>query len=182
MARTDSQRGVFKAPANETIRGVLGVQRRLTDGEQGPLNLGGTNVLRVLPGSNAVTVWGARTTVDPVITDWIYVNVRRLLLFIEESIQEGIRWAVFEPNDRSLWKALERVIRAFLRELWRAGALFGADEDEAFRIRIDDGLNPPAVRNVGRLNIEIMVAPVRPAEFIVVRIGLFDGGAEVEEV
>jgi hypothetical protein len=181
MARTDGERGVFKAPANTPIRNVLGVERQLTDREQAPLNRGGTNVLRVLPGSNSVIVWGARTTVDPVITDWMYVNVRRLLLFIEESIELGIRWAVFEPNDLGLWKSLERVIRAFLRTQWQAGALFGATEDQAFSVRIDEGLNPPSVRNVGRLNIEIKVAPVRPAEFIVVRIGLFDGGAEVEE-
>lgn len=181
MARVDSERGVFKAPANVPVRNVLGVQRPITDREQAPLNRGGTNVLRVLPGSNDVMVWGARTTVDPAITDWMYVSVRRLLLFIEESIQESIRWAVFEPNDTGLWKSLERIIRAFLRQQWRAGALFGRAEEEAFSVRIDEGLNPPEVRNIGRLNIEIRVAPVRPAEFIVITIGLFDGGAEVDE-
>lgn len=181
MARVDAERGVFKAPANVPVRNVLGVERQVTDREQAPLNRGGTNVLRVLPGSTQVMVWGARTTVDPVVTDWMYVNVRRLLLFIEESIQEGIRWAVFEPNDLGLWKSLERVIRAFLRQQWRAGALFGATEDQAFTVRIDEGLNPPEVRNIGRLNIEIRVAPVRPAEFIVITIGLFDGGADVDE-
>lgn len=181
MARVDAERGVFKAPANVPIRNVLGVERRITDREQAPLNRGGTNVLRILPGNNEVTVWGARTTVDPAITDWIYVSVRRLLLFIEESVQESIRWAVFEPNDHGLWKSLERVIRAFLRQQWRDGALFGLTEDEAFLVRIDEGLNPPEVRNIGRLNIEIRVAPVRPAEFIVITIGLFDGGAEIAE-
>ncbi len=181
MARVDAERGVFKAPANVTVRDVLGVERQITDREQAPLNRGGTNVLRVLPGTTQVTVWGARTTVDPVITDWMYVNVRRLLLFIEESIQESIRWAVFEPNDLGLWKSLERIIKAFLREQWKAGALFGASEEDAFLVRIDEGLNPPEVRNVGRLNIEIRVAPVRPAEYIVINIGLFDGGAQVEE-
>jgi phage tail sheath protein FI len=182
MARTDTERGVFKAPANVTISEVLDVQRRLTDAQQGPLNVAGVNVLRVLPGSNRVNVWGARTTVDPYVTDWLYVNVRRLLLFIEESIQDGIRWAVFEPNNQGLWKALERVIRAFLREQWRAGALFGDEEDQAFRVRIDEALNPPSSRNKGYLFIEVKVAPTRPAEFIIVRIGLFDGGAEIEEV
>jgi phage tail sheath protein FI len=181
MARVDTERGVFKAPANVPVRNVLGVERIITDREQAPLNRGGTNVLRILPGSNDVMVWGARTTVDKEITDWIYVNVRRLLLFIEESIQESIRWAVFEPNDTHLWKSLERIIRAFLRQQWRAGALFGRTEDEAFLVRIDEGLNPPEVRNIGRLNIEIRVAPVRPAEFIVITIGLFDGGTEVDE-
>lgn len=181
MARVDVERGVFKAPANVPVRNVLGVERRITDREQAPLNRGGTNVLRILPGSSDVTVWGARTTVDPAVTDWIYVSVRRLLLFIEESIQESIRWAVFEPNDHGLWKSLERIIRAFLRQQWLAGALFGQTEDEAFHVRIDEGLNPPEVRNIGRLNIEIRVAPVRPAEFVVIEIGLFDGGAEVAE-
>ena len=139
-------------------------------------------MLRILPGSNRVTVWGARTTVDPFVTDWLYLNVRRLLLFIEESIQDAIRWAVFEPNDLGLWKSLRRVITAFLREQWQAGALFGAEEQQAFRVRIDEALNPPSTRNKGYLYIEIKVAPVRPAEFIVVRIGLFDGGTDVEEV
>lgn len=182
MARTDTERGVFKAPANVAIDEVLGVELQLTDREQAPLNIAGVNVLRVLPGSNRVIVWGARTTVDPFVTDWMYVNVRRLLLMIEESIQEAIRWAVFEPNDLGLWKALTRVITAFLREQWRGGALFGAEEKDAFRVRIDEGLNPPSTRNKGYLFIEIRVAPVRPAEFIVVRIGLFDGGADIEEL
>jgi phage tail sheath protein FI len=181
MARTDLERGVFKAPANVTIDEVLGVERQLTDREQAPLNVAGVNVLRILPGSNRVTVWGARTTVDPFVTDWLYVNVRRLLLNLEESIQQAIRWAVFEPNDLGLWKSLRRVISAFLREQWQAGALFGAEEQDAFRVRIDEGLNPPSTRDKGYLYIEIKVAPVRPAEFIVVRIGLFDGGADVEE-
>ena len=182
IARTDTTRGVFKAPANVTVDEVLGVEQKLTDSEQAPLNVAGVNVLRILPGSNRVTVWGARTTVDPFVTDWLYLNVRRLVLFLEESIQDGIRWAVFEPNDLGLWKSLRRVITAFLREQWRAGALFGAKEEEAFRVRIDEALNPPSTRNKGYLYIEIKVAPVRPAEFVVVRISLFDGGTDVEEV
>jgi len=182
MARTDMTRGVFKAPANVTIDEVLGVEQKLTDSEQAPLNVAGVNVLRILPGSNRVTVWGARTTVDPFVTDWLYLNVRRLLLFLEESIQDGIRWAVFEPNNLGLWKSLRRVITAFLREQWRAGALFGATEEEAFRVRIDEALNPPSTRDKGYLYVEIKVAPVRPAEFVVVRISLFDGGTDVEEV
>lgn len=181
MARVDAERGVFKAPANVPIRGVLGIERQVTDREQAPLNRGGTNVLRILPGSSEVRVWGARTTVDPTVTDWMYINVRRLALFLEESIAESIRGSVFEPNDTGLWKRLERLIKGFLREQWRAGALFGRTEDEAFLVRIDEGLNPPEVRAVGRLNIEIRVAPVRPAEFIVVTFGLFDGAADVSE-
>jgi uncharacterized protein len=180
-ARTDTERGVHKAPANTDVRGVLGLERRLSDGQQGPLNLKGINVLRIFQGSNTVVVWGARTTGDPNITDWVYVNVRRLMLFIEESIEEGIRWAVFEPNNLALWQKLKRTITEFLTRVWRDGALFGESADKAFYVRIDEALNPPSVRALGRLYIEIGVAPVRPAEFIIVRIGLWDGGAEVTE-
>lgn len=181
FARTDQERGVHKAPANTDVRGILGLERVLSNGQQGPLNIKGINVLRIFPGSSTVVVWGARTTVNPAISDWLYVNVRRLLLFIEESIEEGIRPAVFEPNAPPLWKALTRTISQFLTQVWRAGGLFGDTPDQAFRVRIDEALNPPSERARGRLFIEIRVAPVRPAEFIVVRIGLFDGGADVQE-
>ena len=180
-ARTDTERGVHKAPANTDVRGSLGVEALLSDRMQGPLNLKGVNVLRVFPGNAQVMVWGARTTVQPDITDWLYVNVRRLLLFIEESVQEGIRWAVFEGNDLTLWQKLTRTIRAFLTQVWKDGGLFGATADQAFRVRIDEALNPPSERNLGRLHIEIQVAPVRPAEFIAVRIGLWDGGGDITE-
>ena len=180
-ARTDQERGVHKAPANTDVRGVLGLERLLTDGQQGPLNLEGINVLRIFQGSATVVVWGARTTVQKDVTDWNYVNVRRLMLFIEESIQEGIRWAVFEPNNLTLWQQLKRTINDFLTRVWRDGALFGDTADKAFRVRIDEALNPPSTRALGRLYIEIAVAPVRPAEFIIVRIGQWDGGGEVKE-
>jgi phage tail sheath protein FI len=180
-ARTDTERGVHKAPANTDVRGALGVETPLSDRMQGPLNLKGVNVLRVFPGNGQVIVWGARTTVQPDVTDWLYVNVRRLLLFIEESIQEGIRWAIFEGNDLALWKKLTRTIRAFLTQVWRDGGLFGATPDEAFQIRIDEALNPPSEQSLGRLHIEIQVAPVRPAEFIAVRIGLWVGGGDITE-
>lgn len=180
-ARTDAERGVHKAPANTDVRGALGVEALLSDRMQGPLNLEGVNVLRVFPGNAQVIVWGARTTVQPDVTDWLYVNVRRLLLYIEESIQEGIRFAIFEGNDLALWQKLTRTIRAFLTQVWKDGGLFGATADQAFRVRIDEALNPPSERNLGRLHIEIQVAPVRPAEFIAVRIGLWDGGGDINE-
>jgi hypothetical protein len=180
-ARTDNERGVHKAPANTDVRGVLGLERRLSDGQQGPLNLAGINVLRIFPGSRQVTVWGARTTVDPIIRDWVYVPIRRLMLYIEESIQEGIRWAVFEPNNQALWKKLDRTISEFLTRIWRDGGLFGDKPEKAFYVRIDEALNPPAKRALGRLYIEIGVCPAYPAEFIIVRIGLWDGGAEITE-
>lgn len=180
-ARTDQERGVHKAPANTDVRGALGLEQRLSDRLQGPLNLEGVNVLRIFPGNGQVIVWGARTTVEPDITDWLYVNVRRLLLYIEESVQQGIHWAVFEGNDLSLWQKLNRTITAFLTEVWRDGGLFGAKAQDAFQVRIDEALNPPSERALGRLHIEIKVAPVRPAEFIIVRIGLWDGGGDVSE-
>jgi phage tail sheath protein FI len=180
-ARVDMFPGVHKAPANVDVRGALGLERLLSDRQQGPLNRQGVNVMRVFPGDARVTVWGARTTVDPEITDWVYINVRRLLLYIEESVQEGIRWAIFSPNNLTLWKQLTRTISDFLTGVWRDGGLFGATAAEAFQVRIDEALNPPSVRALGRLYIEIKVAPVRPAEFIIVRIGLWDGGGDVAE-
>ncbi|HYL05009.1 MAG TPA: phage tail sheath subtilisin-like domain-containing protein [Thermoanaerobaculia bacterium] len=180
-ARTDQERGVHKAPANTDLRGALALERRLSDNQQGPLNLEGVNVLRIFQGSSTIVVWGARTLVPPAITDWLYVSVRRLLLYLEGSIEEGIRWAVFEPNNLTLWQQLKRTIGEFLTRVWRDGALFGASADKAFYVRIDEALNPPAVRALGRLYIEIGVAAVRPAEFIIVRIGLWDGGASVTE-
>jgi hypothetical protein len=180
-ARVDMFPGVHKAPANVDVRGALGLERLLSDRQQGPLNKQGVNVLRVFPGDARVMVWGARTTVDPEITDWVYINVRRLLLYLEESIQEGIRWAIFSPNNLTLWKQLTRTISEFLTGVWRNGGLFGETAEEAFQVRIDEALNPPSVRALGRLYIEIKVAPVRPAEFIIVRIGLWDGGGDVAE-
>ena len=168
-ARVDDTRGVHKAPANETIRGVLALKRALSDDEQGPLNEQGINVIRSFPGSG-VRVWGARTIAPRDRTQWRYVNVRRLLLFIEESLQEGTQFAVFEPNDLALWGKLKRQVTDFLTRVWRNGALFGADADQAFRVRIDEELNPPDLRALGQLIIEVIVVPTTPAEFIVFRI------------
>jgi len=180
-ARIDQSIGVHKAPANTEVLGVVGLEKKLSDRQQGPLNLQGIDVLRIFPGSGQVTVWGARTTGDPNVTDWIYVNVRRLMIYIEQSIEVGIRWAVFQPNGLPLWQQLKRTITEFLTRVWRDGALFGATADQAFYVRIDEALNPPSTRALGRLYIEIGVAPVRPAEFIIVRIGLWDGGTQVTE-
>jgi uncharacterized protein len=179
-ARTDNDRGVHKAPANAQVMGVLGLEQVLSDAQQGPLNLLGVDVLRIFPGTSQVTVWGART-IDQAQTDWMYVNVRRLMIYIEQSIEVGLRWAVFEPNGIPLWQRVKRTLNEFLTRVWQSGALFGATADKAFYVRIDEGNNPPATRALGQLNIEIGVAPVRPAEFIVVTIGLWDGGAQITE-
>jgi phage tail sheath protein FI len=178
-ARTDADPGVHKAPANAAIRGALGLQYRLIDTEQGPLNLKGINVLRVFQGQGQPLVWGARTTATD--RNWQYVNIRRLFIFLEESIEEGIRWAVFEPNNLQLWGKLKRTITEFLTRVWRDGALFGKTATDAFYVRIDEALNPPSTQALGRLYIEIGVRPAYPAEFIVVRIGIWQGGSEVTE-
>ncbi|MFI8327070.1 phage tail sheath family protein [Streptomyces sp. NPDC085529] len=179
IAATDTARGVHKAPANTPISGALGLERRLLDSEQGLINPQGVNALRILPGRGVPVVWGARTTAENV--TWQYINVRRLFLFLEESIQDSLRAAVFEPNDLALWQRLKRTLTEFLTRVWRDGALFGATAEQAFFVRIDEALNPPATRKLGVLHVEIGVQPVYPAEFIVVRIGVWDGGAQVSE-
>ncbi|HEX5085210.1 MAG TPA: phage tail sheath subtilisin-like domain-containing protein [Blastocatellia bacterium] len=177
-ARTDNDRGVFKAPANDTLRGVVDLERTLTDGEQGPLNEIGVNVIRFFTG-RGIRVWGARTISTSV--QWRYVNVRRLLLFIEESIQEGTQFAVFEPNNIELWGKVKRQVTDFLTRLWSEGALFGATADDAFSVRIDEDLNPPSVRQLGQLIIEVKLFPTTPAEFVVFRIIQQPGGPVVQE-
>ena len=179
-AKTDQTRGVHKAPANVGIAGTVGLERLLSDTDQGLINLKGVNALRILPGRGSPVVWGARTTAGD--TNWQYVNIRRLFLYLEESIQEGLASSVFEPNDLGLWQRLKRTITEFLTRVWRDGALFGATAKDAFFVRIDEALNPPSTRKLGRLYIEIGVQPVYPAEFIIVRIGIWDGGAEVAEI
>jgi phage tail sheath protein FI len=178
-AKIDATRGVHKAPANVGIAGAIGVERRLTDDEQGLINLDGVNAIRVLPGRGTPVIWAARTCAGD--RNWQYVSIRRLFLYLEESIQEGLRPSIFEPHDLALWQRLKRTITEFLTRTWRDGALSGETAKDAFFVRIDDVLNPPSIRKLGRLYIEIGVQPVYPAEFIVVRIGIWDGGAEVAE-
>ncbi len=168
-ARVDDQKGVHKAPANETLRGLIGLERVLADDENGPLNEIGVNVIRSFVG-RGIRVWGARTIAPLAQTQWRYVNVRRLMLFIEESLQEGTIGSVFEPNNEALWETLKRTVSGFLNRVWRSGALVGTVPEEAFRVRIDRELNPPEVRALGQLVIEVRVAPTTPAEFIVFRI------------
>lgn len=181
MARTDTTRGVHKAPAGEeaVVSGSLGVERTMSDVDQGQLNLQGINVIRVFEPGGRPLLWGARTTSND--TNWQYVNIRRLFIFLEQSLERGIRWAVFEPNNLALWQKLKRTIREFLDRVWRDGALFGATADKAFYVRIDEALNPFTEQALGRLRIEIGVRPSYPAEFIIVRIGIWPGGSETEE-
>lgn len=179
MARSDNQRGVHKAPANEPVRGAVDLAYPLNNAEQDVLNTKNINALRAFPGQPPL-VWGARTLTDG--TPWRYVNVRRLFSYVEDSVLAGVRWAVFEPNNTGLWKGLERSITEFLTRVWQSGALFGRTAAEAFYVKIDDELNPPATRALGQVVVEIGMAPVRPAEYVVVRIGIWDGGASVNEV
>jgi hypothetical protein len=180
-AQVDQNIGVHKAPANVALTGVVGLEAVFSDALQGPLNIGGIDVLRIFPGSGVVTVWGARTTGDPNITDWIYVNVRRLMIYIEQSIKTSIRSAVFQPNGPPLWGTLKRTITEFLNNVYQSGALVGATAAQAFYVKIDSTNNAPSTMAIGQLFVEIGVAPARPAEFIIVRIGLWDGGAQLSE-
>ena len=120
--------------------GAVGVEQTISDTVQGELNLNGISVIRVFQNGGRPIVWGARTTTDN--TNWQYINIRRLFLYIEGSIQQGIQWAVFEPNNLSLWQKLKRTINEFLARVWRDGALFGAKASDAFYVRIDEALNP----------------------------------------
>jgi uncharacterized protein len=176
-ARTDATRGVHKAPANEPVRGALNLTYRLTDEEQGELNQAGINCLRFFP-REGILVWGARTLAEGA-SEWRYLNVRRLFNMIEESIARSTRWVVFEPNDMTLWKAIRRDLGAFLTLLWRDGALMGATPEEAFFVKCDDETNPTEVIDAGQVVTLIGLAPVKPAEFIVFRIGQHQAGTEV---
>lgn len=166
-ARVDNSRGVWKAPANEVVRNVTGLSVTYNEAEQAKLNPNGINLIRPLPGMG-IRVWGARTCSSD--GNWKYINVRRLFIYLEESIKSNTGWAVFEPNDENLWSRVSGTIRVFLTTLWRSGALVGSSADEAFFVNVgkstmtqDDILN-------GRLICVIGVAPVRPAEFVIFRV------------
>ncbi|GAB4324333.1 MAG: phage tail sheath family protein [Dehalococcoidia bacterium] len=173
-ARNDNERGVHKAPANEVVRGALGLEINVTHTEQGILNPNGVNCIRSFPG-RGIRVWGARTLSSD--GSWRYINVRRLFNYVEKSIERGTQWVVFEPNDRDLWERVKRDVRAFLKTVWSSGALFGSTPDEAFWVKCDDENNPPEARDLGQLYIDIGIAPVKPAEFVIFRIGQFTPGA-----
>jgi phage tail sheath protein FI len=173
FARSDNERGVHKAPANEVIRGALNASLQITKGEQDTLNPSGINCIRTFPG-RGVRVWGARTlSSDPA---WRYVNVRRLFNYVEASIERGTQWVVFEPNDADLWARVRRDVGAFLTGVWRDGMIFGASPAEAFFVKCDAENNPDDVRDRGQLIIDVGLAPVKPAEFVVFRFSQWAGG------
>lgn len=167
FARSDNERGVQKAPANEVVRGATGLSCMYNKGEQDILNPQGVNLIRVFPGQG-IRVWGARTCSSE--SNWKYINVRRLFIYIEESIKANTNWAVFEPNNEMLWSRVKRSIDVFLENMWRDGALAGTTSDEAFFV--DIGRNTMTQDDIdnGRLVCVIGVAPVKPAEFVIFRI------------
>lgn len=174
-ARSDNTRGVHKAPANEVVRGCVGLDCQFNTGEQDILNPKGINLIRSFPGQG-IRVWGARTASSN--GSWKYINVRRLFIFIEESIKANTSWAVFEPNDEVLWVRVQRTISVFLNSLWRNGSLAGTSPEEAFFVNIGrDTMSQDDIDN-GRLICVIGVAPVKPAEFVIFRISQKTADAE----
>jgi hypothetical protein len=167
-ARVDSTRGVHKAPANEPIQGAIDLVRRVSRGEQEVLNPAGVNCIRYFPGEG-IRIWGARTKA-PEASEYRYVNVRRLTNMIKESVADGTRWVVFEPNDHTLWKSIRRDIGAFLTNVWRDGALLGTTPQQAFFVKCDEETNPPEVRDAGQVVTLIGIAPVKPAEFVIFKL------------
>ena len=179
-ARSDARTGVFKAPANEEIFGVLDLESQIDNSIQDELNPARVNCLRAFPG-RGIRVWGARTVGSvPADPDWLYVNVRRLFLTLRRWIDLNMEWATFEPNDSRLWVRILRELTVFLTKLQRDGALQGGTPAEAFYVKCDAENNPPEMQDLGQVVIEIGLAPLSPAEFIVVRIVRRAGGAPDE--
>jgi phage tail sheath protein FI len=171
-ARVDGAKGVHKAPANEIVLGALALEHLLSDSDQNALNNDGVDAIRKF--SEGPVVWGARTLLanDAPDKTFLYLNVRRLTTYIEQSLKVGLRFAVFEPNNLALRQTITRSVRGFLNGVWRDGALFGATADEAFYIRFPEVFNTPTDQALGKLTIEIGIRVSYPAEFIIVRIGL----------
>jgi phage tail sheath protein FI len=167
-ARVDNARGVHKAPANEAVLGALNVTQLISKADQDGLNPKGVNCIRVL--NDNILAFGARTIGGDANGDTKYINVRRTLLFLRESIEEGMQFVVFEPNTPALWQKITRNTTAFLTNVFRSGALFGTTPAEAFFVKCDAETNPPELRELGQVVTEIGVAIVRPAEFVIFRI------------
>ncbi|GJL61821.1 MAG: hypothetical protein NPIRA04_04750 [Nitrospirales bacterium] len=174
-AKTDVERGCWKAPANTKILGAVDTELIVNHGEQEMLNPRGVNCIRTFPG-RGILVWGARcTTSDP---EWKYVPVRRLFIFVEQSIERGTQWVVFEPNSERLWARVRQSVIGFLRTQWRAGALMGTSEEQAFFVKCDRTTMTQDDLDNGRLIVIVGIAAVKPAEFVIFRISQFTAGAE----
>jgi uncharacterized protein len=177
-ARTDRNTGVHKAPANEIVQGAIGVKAAVTQRQQDILNPLGINSIRAFAG-RGIRVWGGRTISDDSL--WKYVNIRRLFIFLEESIAEGTQWVVFEPDNQKLWARVKQSITQFLTEVWKDGALMGSRAEQAFFVNCDlTTMTRDDIAN-GRLIIVIGVAPVKPAEFIIFRVAHSSVGSTVSE-
>ncbi|HTQ09327.1 MAG TPA: phage tail sheath C-terminal domain-containing protein [Fimbriimonadaceae bacterium] len=179
-ARVGTERGVHKAPANESLMGAVALEQYVTKGEQEILNPNGINAIRSFPGTG-IRIWGARTLATVGNPSWKYVNVRRLFNYLEKSMERGLQWVVFEPNDHDLWGRVRRNLAAFLWMEWKEGKLFGQTPEEAFYVKCDDETNTQESIDLGRLYVEIGVNPVKPAEFVIVRIGQWSGGGSMGE-
>jgi phage tail sheath protein FI len=173
MARTDVQRGVWKAPAglDAAVNGIQGLQANLNDQENGLLNPLGINVLRTFPVAGRV-VWGARTLrgADQLADDYKYVPVRRTALYIEESLYRGLKWVVFEPNDEPLWAQIRLNAGAFMHNLFRLGAFQGKTPQEAYFVKCDKETTTQNDINLGIVNIVVGFAPLKPAEFVIIQL------------
>lgn len=178
--RVVNERGVHKAPANETLMGALALEWDVSKAEQEILNPNGVNCIRSFPGMG-IRIWGARTLATVGNPSWKYVNVRRLFNFLEKSMERGLQWVVFEPNDHELWARVRRNINAFLLVQWREGKLFGQTPESAFYVKCDAETNPQEMIDLGRLYVEVGVNPVKPAEFVIIRMGQWSGGADKSE-
>lgn len=182
MARTDAQRGVWKAPAglDATISGVQGLQAGLNDAENGLLNPLGINCLRAFPVYGRV-VWGARTLrgADLLADEYKYIPIRRLALFIEESLFRGLKWVVFEPNDEPLWAQIRLNVGAFMHDLFRKGAFQGSTPRDAYFVKCDADTTTQNDRNLGIVNIIVGFAPLKPAEFVIIKLQQMAGQIEV---
>lgn len=179
-ARVGNERGVHKAPANEVLRGAVELETNLTKMDQAILNPNGINAIRSFPGEG-IKIYGARTLATVGNKSWMYVNVRRLFDYLELSIQKNMTWAVFEPNDADLWGRLRRNINAFLSVCWREGMLFGAVPGEAYYIKCDAENNTQETIDLGRVYVEVGINPVKPAEFVIIRMGQWSGGSSNAE-
>lgn len=176
-ARTDNERGVHKAPANEIVRGCTGLSCNYNEGEQDILNPKGVNLVRAFTG-RGIRVWGARTMSSNGL--WKYVNVRRLYIYIEESIKANTNWVVFEPNSEVLWGRVTRTIEMFLATCWRSGALAGSTPSEAYFVECGPTTMTQDDIDNGRLICNIGIAAVKPAEFVIFRITQHTASSESE--
>jgi phage tail sheath protein FI len=178
MARIDNARGVWKAPAGTEadLRGIAGVGQQLADPDSGELNPRGINAIRQFP--TGIVVWGART-MDDSASEYKYVPIRRLALYIEESLYRALRWVVFEPNDEPLWAQIRLNVGAFMNDLFRQGAFQGRTPSEAYFVKCDSETTTQNDRDLGIVNIQVGFAPLKPAEFVVITLQQMAGQVQV---